>query len=137
MVIMTTVLISSSIITIPVMGLQPNYPLFYLMLLISTFAFASLGLLVASFFDSISKAFGILYAVMMIMMLPAFSYFVPGFDPVWLRFFPTYPMLQSMKEIIMIDTDVSYVLTYSAVFMAGGVLMFGLANFRFKKTLTV
>ena len=53
MIIMTTVLISSSIITIPVLGTQPNYPLFYLLLLISTFAFASLGLFTSSFFDTI------------------------------------------------------------------------------------
>jgi ABC-2 type transport system permease protein len=137
MVITTTVVISSSIITIPVMRLQPNYLLFYLMLIISTFAFASLGLFISSFFDSISKAFGILYAIMIALMIPAFSYYIPSFDPVWLRFFPTYPMLQSMKEIIMVNTDVAYVLTYSAVFLGGGILLFALANFRFKKTLTV
>ncbi|MBI9107438.1 MAG: ABC transporter permease [Spirochaetales bacterium] len=137
MVIMTTVVVSSSIITIPVMGLQPNYFLFYLLLIISTFAFASLGLFISSFFDTISKAFGALYIIMIAMMIPAFSYYIPSFDPVWLRFFPTYPLLQSMKEIIMINTDLGYVLTYSAVFLGGGVLLFVLANFRFKKTLTV
>ncbi|GAI23077.1 unnamed protein product, partial [marine sediment metagenome] len=63
-VILTTVVVSSSIITIPVMGGQPNYLLFYIFLIITTFAVASLGLLVASFFDSISKAFGVMYAIM-------------------------------------------------------------------------
>lgn len=137
MVIMTTVLVSSSIITIPIMKLQPNYLLFYLLLIITTFAFASLGLFVSSFFDSISKAFGILYVTMLAMMIPAFSYYVPSFDPLWLRFFPTYPMLQGFKEIIMVKTDVGYVLSYSAVFLAGGLILFLLANHRFKKTLTV
>lgn len=137
MVIMTTVVISSSIITIPVLGTQPNYFLFYLLLLISTFAFASLGLLVASFFDTISKAFGVLYFFMIALMIPAFSYYIPSFDPVWLRFFPTYPLLQSMKEIFMVSTDVGYVLTYSGIFLVGGIILFILANFRFKKTLTV
>ena len=137
MVIITTVLVSSSIIAIPVMGLQPNYLLFYLLLIITTFAFAALGLLVASFFDSISKSFGALYGTMIALMIPAFSYFIPSFDPVWLRFFPTYPMLQGFKEIIMVNTDVGYVLTYSGVFLAGGLILFLLANIRFKKTLTV
>ena len=103
---MTTVLISSSIITIPIMGAQANYPLFYILLLISTFAFSSLGLLVASFFDNISKAFGVLYAFVILMMLPALSYFLPSYDPLWLRLFPTYPLLQAMKEILMVKTDV-------------------------------
>lgn len=137
LVIMTTVAVSSSIITIPILGAQPNYPLFYLLLLISTFAFASLGLLIASFFDTISKSFGILYFLMIALMIPAFSYLIPSFDPVWLRFFPTYPLLQSMKEIFMVTTDVGYVLIYSGVFLAGGILLFVLANIRFKKTLTV
>ncbi len=137
MIILTTVLISSSIITIPVLGTQPNYLLFYLLLLISTFAFAALGLLISSFFDTISKAFGVLYFFMIALMIPAFSYYIPGFDPVWLRFFPTYPLLQSMKEILMISTDVKYVLSCSGVFLAGGILLFLLANIRFKKTLTV
>lgn len=137
MVIMTTVLISSSIITIPIMGAQANYPLFYILLLISTFAFSSLGLLVASFFDNISKAFGVLYAFVILMMLPALSYFLPSYDPLWLRLFPTYPLLQAMKEILMVKTDVGYVLIYSGVFLAGGILLFFLANQRFRKSLTV
>jgi hypothetical protein len=137
MVIATTVLISSSIFTIPIMGSQPNYLLFYLLLLISSFAFSSLGLYIASFFDSISKAFGVLYIFMVVMMLPAFSYFIPSFDPLWLRLFPTYPLLQAMKETMMVNPDVRYVLLYSGVFLVGGIILFVLADIRFKKSLTV
>jgi len=135
-VILTTVVVSSSIITIPVMGGQPNYLLFYTFLIITTFAIASLGLLVASFFDSISKAFGVMYAIMISLMIPAFSYYIPSFDPLWLRFFPTYPMLQGFKEILL-NGDAGYVLTYSLIFLAGGLVLFVLADIRFKKTLTV
>jgi len=135
-VILTTVVVSSSIITIPVMGGQPNYLLFYIFLIITTFAIASLGLLVASFFDSISKSFGVMYAIMIALMIPAFSYFIPSFDPLWLRFFPTYPLLQGFKEILL-NGDAGYVLTYSLIFLAGGLVLFVLADMRFKKTLTV
>lgn len=135
-VILTTVVVSSSIITIPVMGAQPNYFLFYPFLLVTTFAVASLGLLVASCFDNISKAFGVMYVTMIILMLPAFSYYIPSFDPLWIRAFPTYPMLQGFKEILL-NGDVAYVLTYSLAFLAGGLVVFVLADNRFKKTLTV
>jgi len=135
-VILTTVLVSSSIITIPVMGGQPDYLLFYVFLLVTTFAMASLGLFVSSFFDSISKAFGVMYAIMVAMLIPAFSYYIPSFDPLWLRFFPTYPMLQGFKEILL-NGDADYVLIYSLVFLAGGLALFLLADRRFKKTLTV
>ena len=135
-VLLTIVIVSSSIITIPVMGGQPNYLLFYIFLIITTFAMASLGLLVASFFDSISKSFGAMYVIMVALMIPAFSYYIPSFDPLWLRFFPSYPMLQGFKEILL-RGDTGYVLTYSLVFLAGGLALFVLANIRFKKTLTV
>ena len=135
-VILTTVVVSSSLITIPVMGGQPNYLLFYIFLIITTFAMASLGLLVTSFFDTIGKAFGVMYAIMVALMIPAFSYYIPSFDPVWLRFLPTYPMLQGFKDILL-NGDAGYVLTYSLVFLAGGLVLFVLADIRFKKTLTV
>ncbi len=135
-VILTTVVVSSSIITIPVMGGQPNYLLFYLFLLVTTFALASLGLFVASFFDAIAKAFGVMYGIMITLMIPAFSYYIPSFDPVWLRFFPTYPILQGFKDILL-NGDAGYVLTYALVFLAGGLALFFLADMRFKKTLTV
>ncbi|MFC1897187.1 ABC transporter permease [Chloroflexota bacterium] len=135
-VILTTVVVSSSVITIPVMGGQPNYLLFYVFLIVTTFALASLGLLVASFFDNISKSFGVMYAIMISLMIPGFSYYIPSFDPLWLRFFPSYPLLQGFKEI-MLNGDTGYVLTYSFVFLVGGLILFVLANIRFKKTLTV
>lgn len=137
MLIMTTAVISTSIVVIPIMGGQPNYPLMYLMIIMTTFAFASLGLLISSFYDSISKAFGVLYAFMITLMLPAFSYYIPSFDPLWLRFFPTYPALQAIKETMIPNTDVGYVLTYCLAFLVGGLVLFMIANHRFKKSLTV
>jgi len=135
-VILTTIVVSSSIIAIPVMRGQPNYFLFYIFLIITTSALASLGLLVASFFDTIAKAFGVMYAIMISLIIPAFSYFIPSFDPLWLRFFPSYPLLQGFKEI-MLNSDAGYVLNYSLAFLAGGFVLFVLANIRFRKTLTV
>jgi len=137
LVMITTVIISASIITIPVMGKQLNYILFYIYLIVTTFAFASLGLLVASFYDNISKAFGALYIVMMSLMLPAFSYYIPSFNPIWLKVFPTYSMLQGFKEIIMTNGNKEYVIIYSIIYFASGVIILLLANLKFKKTLTV
>lgn len=136
-VLLTTVIISSSIVVIPIMGLKPNYPLLYLFLIVSSFAFSCLGLLVASFFDSISKAFGVLYAIMIAMMLPALSYYISSFDPLWIRFLPTYPLLEGFKGIMSGNPDVAYVLGYSVVFVVGGVILLALSNIRFKKSLTV
>lgn len=136
-VILTTVFISSSIIVIPIMGLKPNYLLFYPFLLITTFAFSALGLLIASFFDSISKSFAALYLILIALMIPAFSYYIGSFDPLWLRFFPTYSVLQVMKGILMGEPDYVNVLISSLAFIVGGFGLLMLANYRFKKSLTV
>ena len=136
-VILTTVLLTSSVVTIPVMGLAPNYLLFYVFLIVTTFAFAELGLLISSFYESIEKAFGALYLVMVVLMLPAFSYLIPSFDPVILRFFPTYPILEGFKDIFLNIGDQAYVLIYSLVFLVAGCILFLLANMRFRKSLTV
>ena len=87
-------------------------------------------------FDNIAKAFGSLYTVMVIMMVPVFSYYIPSFDPLWLRIFPSYPLLQGFKEI-MLNGDAGYVLTYSLVFLVAGFILFILASIRFRKSLTV
>lgn len=134
-VILTTVLISTSIITIPIMGFGVNYALLYLFLIVTTFAFAELGLLMSSFYDTIEKAFGSLFLIMITLMLPVFPYIIPGFDPVFLRFFPTYPILQGFKDILLNTTDISYVLTYSGLFLIAGLLLFWAAQSRIRKTL--
>jgi ABC-type multidrug transport system permease subunit len=137
LVILTTVLISSSIVVIPVMKGKPNYLLFYIFLSVSSFAFSSLGLFVASFFDSISKAFGVLYLLMIVFMLPAFSYYISSFDPFWMRLLPTYPLLEGLKGVMKGEADVSYVVLYSLVFFVAGIVLLAFANLKFKKSLTV
>lgn len=136
-VLLTTVVISASIVVIPVMKLKPDYLFFYIFLIAASFAFSSLGLLVASFFDTISKAFGILYLIMMVLIVPAFSYYIGSFDPLWIRFLPTYPLLEGLKGILVGQTDFAYVLTYTGAFLIGGVIILALANVKFKKSLTV
>ena len=75
--------------------------------------------------------------MMIVMLVPAFSYYMASFDPVWLKFFPTYPLLEGFKGIMLGQPDVGYVLTYSLVFLVGGVILLALSNLRFKKSLTV
>ncbi len=136
-VILTTVLISTSIVTIPVMGAKANYTLLYIFLLVTTFAFSQLGLLISTFYDAFDKAFGMLYLVMVILMVPAFSYLIPGFDPVFLRVFPTYPVLMGFKDILLNVSHTGYVWIYSLVFLLAGIILLWVTQKRLSKTLTV
>ena len=136
-IIMATSTVTSLILVIPIMGGQPNYPLMLLFLLTTGFAASAAGLVLTSYYDNISQAFGVLYMLIIVLMLPNIAYFIPTWNPTWLTYFPTYPMLEGFKEILLVNTDVSYVLLTSLGFLVAGGILFLFANMRFKSTLTV
>lgn len=136
-VIIVTSIGTSLIIVLPIMGLTPNYSLLLLFLITTGFFASSLGLLVASFYKNIMQAFGAIYVIMMVMILPSIAYFIPSWEPSWLKVIPTYQILGGFKEIILENGDTSYVLITSLGFFIVGVVLFLLANMRYKKTLIV
>lgn len=136
-IILLTSVLSSLLIVIPVMKGEPNYLLLIIFLITTGFFASSLGLLVSSFYENIMQAFGTIYLVMMAMIIPNIAYFIPSWDPVWVKVLPTYPMLQGFKEILLTNGDTSYVLATSLGFFVVGLLLFLIANKRFKETLTV
>lgn len=136
-VIILTAIVTALIMTVPVMGFQANYILMVLFLIASGFFAASLGLYITSFYEDITQAFGVLYIVIMIMIMPNISYFTPSWDPNWMKIIPSYIMLQSFKEIISINGNVAYVLVASLGFGVLGSAIFILANHRFEKTLSL
>ena len=135
-VILTTSTLASFIIVVPVMGLRANYILLFLLLITSGFFASSLGLLVSSFYKNIMQAFGAIYIIMIAMLLPNIAYFIPSWEPVWIKVIPTYPLIQGFKECIVKNGDTSYVLIASLGFLVAGLFIFIIANKRFKKTLT-
>ncbi|MCK8061575.1 MULTISPECIES: ABC transporter permease [unclassified Fusibacter] len=136
-VLSVTTLITSLIMVIPIIGFDINYGLLILFLITSGLFASSLGLVLTSYFKDFMQSFGALFIVIIFFMLPNIAYFIPSWDPVWMKFIPSYYMIQSFKEIILPSTDVNFVLMSSlGLFIAGSVL-FTFANYRFKKTLTI
>ncbi|MFW5787982.1 MAG: ABC transporter permease [Halanaerobiales bacterium] len=136
-VLLVTSILSSLIVLIPVMGTQPNYLLLLVLLLTTGFFASSLGLLIASFYDNIMQAFGTIYIFMLVITIPNIAYFIPGWDPLWVRMLPSYPILYGFQEILLETGDITYVLTVSLGFFVLGLFLFALSNKRYKKTLTV
>lgn len=136
-VIIITSIVTTLIMTVPVMGLQPNYPAMVLFLVCSGFFAASLGLFLTSYYEDIVEAFGAMYIIIMIMVMPNISYFTPSWDPDWVKIIPSYVMLQSFKEIISVGGNMTYVMVASLGFVVIGIDIFILANYRFKKTLSL
>jgi hypothetical protein len=136
-VILLTSVVSGLVIIMPIMGFKINYGLLLLLLLTTGFFASTLGLLIASFYDNLTKAFGVIYLLFFILMVPGIAYFIPGWNPVWVKIIPTYPILQGFKEIILPKGDIAYPLIVSAGFLAAGTELFFITNIRFKKTLSV
>lgn len=136
-VIIVTSIATTLIISVPVMGWQPNYGAMILFVITSGFFAASLGLLITSYYKDIVQSFGALYIVIIIMIMPNISYFTPSWDPDWVKIIPSYVMLQSFKEVISINGNITYVMLASLGFAVLGLDIFLLANYRFKKTLTL
>jgi len=136
-VIILTSILTSLIITVPIMGLQPNYPALVLFLVCSGFFVAALGLFLSSFFDGITEAFGVLYIIIVIMIMPNISYFTPSWDPDWVKVIPSYVMLQSFRDIVSEGGNMVYVMVASLAFLMLGSGIFVLANYRFRKTLSL
>ncbi len=136
-VVLVTSFISGLIIVMPIMGFKINYGPLLLLLLTTSFFASSLGLLIASFYDNLAKAFGAIYLLIILLMVPAIAYFIPGWDPFWIKIIPTYSLMQGFKEIILPKGNIAYPLLTSAGFLAGGIIIFTITNIRFKKTLSV
>jgi len=136
-VVLLTSVVSGLIIVMPIMGFRINYGLVLLLLLTTGFFASSLGLLIASFYNNLTKAFGVIYLLVILLMVPAIAYFIPGWDPFWIKIIPSYPLLQGFKEIILPNGDIAYPLIASAGFLAVGIILFAVTNIRFKKTLSV
>jgi len=134
-VIMFTSIVSSLMVLIPIMKFKPDYLLLLVLLVTTAFFSSSLGLLIASFYNNIMQAFGALYVVMMLMILPNIAYFMPSWNPSWVKIIPSYAMLEGFKSVLLGNGGWVYVLTISGGFLMVGLILFALSNDRYKKTL--
>jgi len=136
LVLTVTSLVTSIILVFPVMGFKINYLLLILLLIPTGFFASALGLLIAGYFDDMVKSFGVMYLLMISMMLPALSYFVASWDPLWLKFIPSYYIVYGFKEIFT-KGDTGYIISIALGYLAVSSALFTWANLRYKKTLSV
>jgi ABC-2 type transport system permease protein len=136
-VMLVSGLMSGLVATAFIAGLKAHY-LHLVLLLIACNAFGSaLGLFIASFFDTMTKAMGWLYMSVIVLALAVVSYYMPAFSPLIIRILPSYPMLFAFRETLHEVSDLRYIYANVLGFSLAGVVLFLLSNWRFKKTLTV
>lgn len=136
-VIMVSGMISGLLILIPLAGFKAHYFHFILLLIATNLFGSALGLFIASFFDTMTKAMGWLYLSVIVLGLASMSYYMPAFSPLIIRMLPSYPMLFAFREILLEQPNLAYIYTNVVGFSLASVVIFLLANHRFKKTLTI
>ncbi|MDP3058810.1 MAG: ABC transporter permease [bacterium] len=129
--------LSSVLVVVALVGTQ--VPFLLLLGLVASFNLfgTALGLLISSFFDSMAKAMGALYLAVIVLMLASVSYYMPSFNPIWIKWLPSYSMLFSFREILLVHGNRAYCISQMWLFLLFGLGIFLLANYRFKRTLTV
>lgn len=70
-----------------------------IVLLVSVFM-SAFGLVVATFFRSISEWFFIGLVLLVVNMLPQLSFANPSFSPDWIRYIPSYPALFAIRDVL-------------------------------------
>jgi len=137
MVVTVTAIITTFIIVIPVLGASINYGLLLIFLATTGLFFSALGLYIAGFYEDFAQSFGVIYTLMIVFGLPIIAYHIPSWDPLWVKFFPTYHVVYGFKEIIVQGGDAGYVLWVSLGAFVAGTILFLLSNMRYKRTLSV
>jgi ABC-2 type transport system permease protein len=137
LVVLTTSLASSVVVAVPIMGAQANYLLFIPIAALVSVTSCMFGLWLASFFSDIKSAYGIIFLMLLLLVIPAMSYILPSFAPLWIKLMPTYPMLQAVKETLLKTPDVGYVLLTGGGMIAVSGLLLWLSERRYRRILGV
>ncbi len=137
LVVLLTATVSGLIVLVPVMGFKINYGIILLLLLSTGFFFSVVGLMIASFYEDITKAFGTIFFILILMMVPAISYFLPGWNPRWVQIIPSNPVIQALKDVISANANMMFPFVACAGFLAAGVFLFMITDRRFRKTLNL
>ncbi len=135
LVVLLTAAVSGLIVTIPVMGSRMNYPAALTLLLTSGFFSSVLGLLVASFFKDITKAFGTIFFVLILLMVPVVSYFLPDWNPVWVTLIPSGFVIQAFKDMMTGARNQLYTWIVTIGFLLAGLVLFVWTDKRYREQL--
>lgn len=92
--------IYGSLLLFAAFQLDADYARLTLIVVLASSMMTLLGLAIAVFFNNISEWFFVGVGVLVVNMLPVFSYSIPTFAPDWITLIPSYPVLFGVREIL-------------------------------------
>jgi len=125
-------LISTLISTILVVGFKADFLSLIVIVILGSIFASGLGLIIASFFDSISKSIVWILFASIIFSLPFASYFLPSFAPIYIRLLPTYLLQFALREAVFPTGNMGIIHSAALTFMVLSIINYILAIFAYK-----
>lgn len=128
-------LISTIISTALVVGTKANYLSLIVIVTLGSIFASNLGLIVASFFDSISKSIIWILSFNIVFSVPFASYFMPNFAPLYIRILPTYSLQFALREAVFPTGNMEVIYSTVMTFIVLSLISYGLAILAYKRNL--
>jgi hypothetical protein len=93
-------LISTVLITVFTVGFNINWMQLILIVIAGSTFSSTVAMVMASFFDNISKAMVWILGLSLVFTVPMASYFIPSFAPKYVTMMPTYGLMFAIREAI-------------------------------------
>ncbi len=121
-----------SIIYIPIMGFA-GYPEALLLMLLMVIFGSCVGVVGGGIFDNPMSAMASMFLVIIVLVLPSVSLFVPLFNPGWIKFIPTYHVLFGLDAAIFPDNNSHIIWQGIGIMAVIDVVCFFISSFVFGK----
>ncbi|ABR50739.1 hypothetical protein Amet_4669 [Alkaliphilus metalliredigens QYMF] len=128
-------LLSTILITLLTVGINVNWPMLVSVVAAGTLFSSTIAMLLASFFDNISKAMIWILGISLLLTAPMISYFTPSFSPRLITMIPIYNLMFAIREAIFPVGNNAVV--YESLLVLTGLsgILYGLALMSYKRNL--
>lgn len=130
--VLLTSILSAMVISIPIMRGKADYLMLFAIILSASFSTVVMGSLLASFFKDMESAFAAVFIVLIVLLVPAVGNMLPTWNAPWLKFIPSYWAIEGIQNSLMQKAN-GDTLVYCTGFLCGGILVFLLSLYRYKK----
>ena len=120
--VVATSVVTAIIIAAPIIRARANYPLLILGVASGSFLCASIGALIASFYEDIGGAFAAVYLTLIAMLIPGVTGMIPTLSAPWTYAIPSRYIVEGVEDALAGRAGAAGALRIAAL-AAGGVLL--------------
>ncbi len=128
-------LMSTILITVFTIGFNINWLHLVLIIIAGSVFSSTVAMVMASFFDNISKAMVWILALSLVFTVPMASYFIPSFAPGYIRVMPTYGLMFAIREAIFPMGNPSIIYENVIILSIISLVLYGLSIVLYRRSI--